>query len=91
MSVSPAESTPTAETEKSRQALLREAYGAATTRLREARREEFDSLYVQEAQARGVDYKPKPTAEQKAEAELAELLEKFPHLRDKVSAETAAG
>jgi len=68
-----------------RAGLLRKAYGAATTRLREQYRSEFDALYSQEAEALGVDYKPRPTPEQKAEQDLAELLAKFPHLRDKVT------
>jgi len=75
--------------ETERGSLLRKAYGAATTRLREQYRSEFDALYSQEAQALGVDYQPKPTPEQKAEQDLAELLAKFPHLRDKVTADQA--
>jgi hypothetical protein len=63
---------------------LRAAYGEATTTLREKHRTEFDALYVAAARKRGVDYKPKPTPEQKAEAELDELLTKYPHLKDKV-------
>lgn len=73
-----------------RATLLRKAYGAATTRLREQYRTEFDALYSQEAEALGVDYKPRPTPEQQAEQQLAELFEKFPHLREKVAAEPSA-
>lgn len=61
---------------------LRQAYSAATTRLREEHRDEFDTLYSQEAQDRGVDYTPRLTPEQKAAQEMAELLEKFPNLRE---------
>lgn len=64
---------------------LRKAYGAATARLREGHREEFDRLYVEEAKKLGVDYKPKPTAEQKAEEQLRALLAEHPGLRSKIA------
>jgi hypothetical protein len=63
---------------------LRAAYGEATATLREKHRTEFDALYVAAARKRGIDYKPKPTPEQAAEAELDALIAKFPHLKDKV-------
>lgn len=71
---------------RERQRKLRQAYSTATTRLREQYRTEFDDLYSQEAEALGVDYTPRPTAEQKAEQELTALLEQFPHLAEKVRA-----
>lgn len=64
--------------------LLRQAYGAATARLREAHRDEFDRYQVEEARSLGVEYKPRMNPEQKAEKQLAELLEQFPHLRDRL-------
>lgn len=64
--------------------LLRQAYGTANTRLREAHRSEFDELYSLAAEELGVTYTPRLTAEQKAEQELKDLLEKHPHLADKV-------
>jgi len=70
-------------TEQARSALLRQAYGAATTRLRESHREEFDRLYAAEATQRGVEYTPRLTAEQKAEQEFQRLLEQYPHLAEK--------
>ena len=73
------------DSEESRQTLLRQAYGAATARLREQHRTEFDTLYEEEANNRGVDYKRKPTAEEKAKAEVEALLEKFPHLRESIT------
>lgn len=63
---------------------LRKAYTNATTRLRESRREEFDALYAEEAQKLGVDYTPRPTAEQKAEQEFDALLAAYPHLANKI-------
>lgn len=67
--------------------LLSEAYTAATKRLREGRRDEFDALYSEEAANRGIDWKPKPSAEQKAKQEMQRLLEQHPHLRDQLVAE----
>jgi hypothetical protein len=89
MTTAPAETT-AESTDNERGTLLRKAYGAATTALREKHRDEFEALYVEEAQKLGVDYKPKPTAEQKAEQELRDLLEKFPHLRETLTADQQA-
>lgn len=61
---------------------LRKAYGSATTLLREQYRDEFEALYTQEAEALGIEYHPRPTPEQRAEQEMNDLLEKFPHLRE---------
>jgi hypothetical protein len=78
----PAEDTSTDEpTEKSERGnLLRQAYGKATARLREAHRDEFDGFYEEEAKALGVDYKRKPSAEEKAREQIAALLAEHPHL-----------
>lgn len=65
---------------------LREAYSEAQATLREKYRSEFEDLYVAAAKKRGIDYKPKPTPEQKAKQELEDLLRQFPHLRDEVVA-----
>lgn len=77
------ETVPAADDKTERSSALRKAYGNATTRLREEHRAEFDALYSQEAEALGVDYTPKPTPEQKAAAEIDDLLERFPTLRDR--------
>lgn len=61
----------------------KEAYAAATSRLREERRTEFDALYSQEAEARGVTYTPKPSAEQQAAEQVADLLNQFPNLKER--------
>lgn len=80
-----AASTAKPEVEKaSRADLLKQAYQAANKRLRAAHNEEFQNFYKEEAAALGEEYKPKPTAEEKAAAEVAALLEKFPHLREQV-------
>lgn len=68
---------------ESRSTLLRKAYGEATQKLREAHRDEFDTLYEQSAKRLGVtDYKRKPTPEEKAKEEVERLLTQFPGLRE---------
>lgn len=79
------EQTGEGDTPLTRQQALTKAYGAATARLREEHRDEFEKFYVEEAKALGVDYKPKPTPEQKAEEEMKALLQQFPHLREKIA------
>lgn len=64
---------------------MRAAYGAATASLREKYRDEFDQMYADECQSRGVEYTPRPSAEQKALQQLNALLEEFPHLRGQVA------
>lgn len=66
--------------EESKESRLRAAYSAATQALREQHREDFNRLYAAEAKQRGVDWKPKPTARERAEAQLAALLAEHPDL-----------
>jgi hypothetical protein len=61
----------------------REAYSAATTRLRDEFRQRFNELLIEEMGKRGVNWSPRPTEEQKAEQEVADLLARFPELREK--------
>lgn len=77
------QATTTDDNERSKK--LRKAYGNATTRLREAHRDEFDSLYSQEAESLGVEYTPRPSAEQKALQQLQALLDEYPQLRGQVA------
>ena len=72
-------------TEKDRNTLLRESYTVATQRLREAHLEEFNAFRQEEAKARGVDWTPRPTADQKARAELERLLAENPTLIDELA------
>lgn len=76
------------EADKRKEA-LRKAYSNATAQLREAHRTEFDDLYSKAAEALGVTYTPRLTPEQKAEKDLADLLEKFPNLAEKVTGGSA--
>lgn len=72
----------TTKAKSDRDATLRKAYSLAATELREKYRAEFVELQQKHAKALGIDWTPKPTAEEKAEEEARALLEKFPHLRD---------
>ena len=63
---------------------LLQARHAATARLIADHQEEFNRLYSEEAQARGVEYTPPLNEEQKAEAALRAILEKHPELAGKV-------
>jgi hypothetical protein len=68
-----------------RQAALKEVYVEATKALRENHRDEFNSLRVEGMKARGFDWAPALTEEEKAEQQVAELLTKFPHLADQIA------
>lgn len=59
---------------------IRKAYGAATTRLRDAHRDEFNRLMKAEAEALGVEWSPRLSAEEKAEKDLIALLAQHPTL-----------
>jgi len=77
--------TTTPTEQKSKDTLQREAYSAATKRVRESHRDEFNTFMVEEMKARGLDWAPKPTAEEKAEAELQRILAEHPGLAAKVT------
>jgi len=75
--------------EADRKTKLRAAYTAATGRLRVEHQNEFNMFYADEAKKRGVDWKPKPTSQEKAEQEIATLLRLNPGLADYIEAEIA--
>lgn len=66
-------------------AALRKAYGTATQQLRDNHRDEFNDLYATAAADLGVEWSPRLTAEQKAEAAFDNLLTEYPHLRERVT------
>ena len=66
-----------------RDAALKKAYQQATAALRDEQRERFNVLYSEKALALGVEWKPKQTAEEKAEEEFQRLLAQYPHLAEK--------
>ena len=77
---SAAEGTAT-EGKRSEQKARAAARSTAASRLREAHREEYDQYLAEEMAAQGIDWKPKPTPEQKAKSELERIYAEFPHLR----------
>jgi hypothetical protein len=76
----------TEQEQQDRASKLRKAYTNAQASLRTIHRDEFDRLYQEEAQKLGVDYTPKPSAEQKAEEQINTLLSEYPHLRERLLA-----
>lgn len=64
---------------------LTKAYGVATKKLRDAHRDEFNRLYQAEAKAMGLEWTPRPTASEKARAQLLSLLEEHPDLAAEVA------
>lgn len=70
-------------------AAMRAAYSAATKRLRESHREEFNTLQKEEAAKQGIDWSPKPTKEERALAEVQRLLDENPGLVDRLSQSAA--
>lgn len=71
-----------------RKAALRQAYGQATKELRDTYRETFNEMYAKAAAALGVQWSPRPSDEEQAAMQFDELLTRYPHLRDRVSADT---
>lgn len=68
----------------SRQQSLNAASGAASKRLKEAHTEEWNTYMTEEATARGEQWAPKQTPEQKAAADFERLLAQYPHLAETV-------
>jgi hypothetical protein len=61
MTDSTSETGTTSTTDGDRQAAHRKAYGAASKRLREAHRAEFNAFMAEESKTLGFEWKPKPT------------------------------
>lgn len=68
-----------------REAKMRQAYGRASSRLRDAHREEFNDLMAEESRKIDLDWKPRPTEEDKARQRVAAILEKHPELREELA------
>lgn len=64
-----------------REKRLSSAYNRASQALREAHRDEFNTLYSEHAATLGVTWSPRLSAEERAEQELTTIFESFPHLR----------
>jgi hypothetical protein len=69
---------------KTRQAALNAATNAADRRLRELHQDEWNSFKAEEAALRNEEWEPKKNEEEKAAAQLADILAKFPSLVDEV-------
>ena len=67
-------------TDAERGKILREIYSEAEKVLRERHLDEFNQIRSDLASARGIDWTPKQSEEEKAAATIAELLAKFPDL-----------
>lgn len=67
------------------------ARSSAASRLREAHRSEHDEYLADEMQKRGIDWKPKPTPEEKAKADLEKIYAEYPHLKDSAPADGSDG
>jgi len=67
--------------DKDRDTKVRQAYHEATNRLRREYRDRFKALQAEVAAELGIDYKPRPTKEERAEADLKKLLDENPGLR----------
>ena len=66
----------------------REAYSAATARLRDSRKDEFRALVLEEAAKRGVTYEFRKTAEERAREQVQALLAQHPNLAVEFRSET---
>lgn len=75
--------------EQERDKIIRAAYTAANRRVREAHHDEFIGYQIEECKARGLDWKPRETPEQKASSEFDRLLTEYPFLRDRLPMDTA--
>lgn len=58
-----------------------EARTAALRRLREAHAEEYNTYLGEEMGARGIEWTPRLTDEQKAAKQVADLLSQYPELK----------
>lgn len=81
--------------EEDRNKKVRQSYQMAMNALREKHSEEFRQLQSDFATELGIDYKPRPTKEEKARTQLLELLRENPTLEsevvDKVKQQLAEG
>lgn len=63
--------------------LVTKSYGIALQRLKDAHIDEYNRLRIAAAQELGVEWKPQPTKEEKAEAEIRRLVAENPGLADR--------
>ena len=68
-----------------------DAYGAAVTRLKDENRGRFNELVGEEMAKRGIEWSPRPTAEEKAAAEIKRLVSENPNLVGNAEVRAALG
>ena len=71
---------PASNAPKTEEALRREAYNAAETRLKEEHKDRFRALVQEEAAKRGVTYAFRKTPEERAREQMQALLAEHPNL-----------
>ena len=76
------------QAEVDRDQIIRASCTAAGARLRGAHHDEFIGYQIEECKARGLDWKPRETPEQRAAAEFDRLLVEYPFLRDRLPMDT---
>ena len=64
--------------------MLRKAYTAATQRVREAHRDEFNGYMAEEAKVLGIDWQPRLSPEDRALKDVQAILDEHPDLAVKV-------
>lgn len=69
-----------ADENKSETQLKSEAYQAAATRLKAKYPDDYRAMVAAEMTARGVEWKPRATAEDRAKEKLHAIYREFPHL-----------
>lgn len=78
-----------AEGDSKKDKAMSAARSAAAAALRAKHQDEYNELLVAEAKDRGIDWSPRPTAEQRAAEEMERLLQQFPELAERVNANAA--
>jgi hypothetical protein len=77
------ETTPDTQAEDSK-VLTRKAYSQATSRLREAHRDEFNQYMAEEATKLGFEWSPRLSPQEKALKDVQAILAEHPDLADRV-------
>lgn len=72
--------TKTTSKDPERDAALRKAYSNTVAILRESHRDEFNRIMAEQAKRLGYEWTPKPTAKDKAAAQLQTILAEHPDL-----------
>lgn len=74
-----------------RDRLLSQAYTTAQKRLREGHKDEFNTLYSEEAKKRGIDWQPRKSKSEQALDTITDLLQQHPDLAEKLAERLVTG